>query len=133
MALDMETHLVVNTEHAVRAREMFADTDINITTDILERLLAPDLMPKNMCGEMDGRASPYISQTQPPVLTLTVYLESLVLSVSNHPGYHGPAKSTGGGGNSSFFTHTLHILMNTNGSTFESCVNDTFGRSRTNH
>ena len=39
-----KTHLVVKTEHAVRAKEMFADTDINI----LERLLAPDLIPKNM-------------------------------------------------------------------------------------
>ena len=28
-----KTHLVVKTEHAVRAREMFADTDINITTE----------------------------------------------------------------------------------------------------
>ena len=28
-----KTHLVVKTEHAVRARELFADTDINITTE----------------------------------------------------------------------------------------------------
>ena len=28
-----KTHLVVKTEHAARAREMFADTDINITTE----------------------------------------------------------------------------------------------------
>ena len=43
-----KTHLLVKAQHAEKARELFAGTGINITSDTLELLLALDLTLRNM-------------------------------------------------------------------------------------
>ena len=88
---------------------MFADTDINITIEGKRHLGAVvgsrSYTEEYVAGKVEKwteeiKKLAHIAQTQPRAAYSALHsrsLESLVLSVSNHPGYRGPAKSTGGG------------------------------------